>query len=641
MLKKVVITNYLGESMEYLIDGVQEANPSGLIITSIDGLGPVKAEISMTKIVTTDGEKYNSSRLSGRNIVIKGIFTHASSIEEARHLSYKYFPIGRKVRIEVYTDEREGETYGYVESNEPDIFEVPSGCQISILCESPFFTAIGAGSEPGGIYSKTTPLFKLPFKNTKPTTPEIKFGQVTTEHSWTVEYDGDSEPGIELAIEASGDVRDITIIKDSLDSISIDTDRMAGKVPNTMPTNLPLNQCSFIADSVGSSLLTASEYSFPGFAYMRDGVIDVFMTNATTTTYLYEFTKHYRWNGHKWIKMSDISYPAANPFGQALAYVVHRGFIYRIGYFAMGDVYTGTLSKLNESTNKWEMVDDNCPLPYLASSSMYGVYTSRNMIVDYHDEIYFFLSIDRTGVSSNYNYFYKWNEDNGWTDLGTPSMSEYYSFFDTGAVVVYNDEIHFLGIKYELGASRYGHLKLNSNDEWIVIDEQLPGEIEKCSAVVYNNRIYMLSNFARETSVYNSYMYTWSEDEGWLKKYALAQQSNNTFIDLPLGPHNIMVTDSENIYIVGNGNTNNETYTAPPNNVKLIKGDRLVLSTIKGEKGLKLYRDGNEYNVINALSKNPPWFTLHRGDNTFDYLAGEGIDNLKFSVYMKKLFEGM
>lgn len=67
MIKKVIVTNYLGESLE-----MELARPevSGLAITDIEGLGPVKATINTSEIATGDGALYNSAKLETRNIVM-------------------------------------------------------------------------------------------------------------------------------------------------------------------------------------------------------------------------------------------------------------------------------------------------------------------------------------------------------------------------------------------------------------------------------------------------------------------------------------------------------------------------------------------------------------------------------------------
>lgn len=233
MLKRVVITNYLGESMEYKIDGVQVDNPSGLIITSIDGLGPSKANVNMATLTTTDGNLYNSARLEGKNIVIKGEFTHASSIEEARLLSYRYFPIKKKVNVQVYTDNRSGEINGYVESNEPDIFSEHEGCQISIVCESATFSAIGESGITSGAFANVMPLFKFPFGNASLTEKLIKLGDIAETRETVIEYLGDYETGMEIHILVRGNVEsNISIFKDGDNSMILKPSRISYIVPS-------------------------------------------------------------------------------------------------------------------------------------------------------------------------------------------------------------------------------------------------------------------------------------------------------------------------------------------------------------------------------------------------------------------------
>lgn len=180
MLKKVTITNYRGESVEYLIEGVNVADNNGLLITDIDGLGPVKANINMTKLATADGGIYNSARLGNRNIVIKARFTNATSIEDARLSSYQFFPIKKKVTFKIETDHRTAFTEGYVESNTPNPFSEKSDVQISILCESAFFYA---PSEDVTTFAGVDSLFEFPFENNVemvPTEVVLKGETITT-----------------------------------------------------------------------------------------------------------------------------------------------------------------------------------------------------------------------------------------------------------------------------------------------------------------------------------------------------------------------------------------------------------------------------------------------------------------------------
>ena len=53
MIKSVTITNYLGESVKITL--AEDDPEHGMIISSITGLGPPKANVSMTDLATMDG----------------------------------------------------------------------------------------------------------------------------------------------------------------------------------------------------------------------------------------------------------------------------------------------------------------------------------------------------------------------------------------------------------------------------------------------------------------------------------------------------------------------------------------------------------------------------------------------------------
>ena len=135
MIKSVTATNYLGETVKItLADGEPE---HGLLITSIDGLGPAKANINTTAISTSDGSKFNSARLDERNIVIQFLFME--DVETTRQNTYAFFPIKKPVELIFETDNVVLSTTGYVETNEPNIFSDKEGTQISIICPDPYF----------------------------------------------------------------------------------------------------------------------------------------------------------------------------------------------------------------------------------------------------------------------------------------------------------------------------------------------------------------------------------------------------------------------------------------------------------------------------------------------------------------------
>lgn len=227
MLKKVKVTNYLGKSVEYTLEGPTIEDESGLFITGINGLGPVKATVNMTQLATADGDIWNSTRLAGRNIVLNARFTYAHTIEEARLMSYKFFPIGKKVTFHIETDNRMAETEGYVESNEPNIFSKESDMQVSILCESPWFSSVDEDGKQKTDFSNVVATFEFPFSNESTTDPLIEFGQIINKKESTVYYDGDAETGCLITLHAIGAVEMVTIYNIRTgDKMILDTDKL-------------------------------------------------------------------------------------------------------------------------------------------------------------------------------------------------------------------------------------------------------------------------------------------------------------------------------------------------------------------------------------------------------------------------------
>lgn len=274
MLKRVVITNYLGETMEYRIDGVQAENPSGLIITNIDGLGPVKADINMTDLTTTDGGLFNSARLQKRNIVIDALFTHASDIDQARLMSYKMFPIKRPLTFYIetgvgdidnpksYHQTRGAFVKGYVESNEPKLFEENTSCRISIVCESPYFESQDRSAY--GSFSSVTPLFRFAYKN-EGLLPATRFGEISNMTQKEITYEGDADTGVTVSIYVLGDAQDVEIYNvDTNQKMILDTD----KLDSILPSSVVQNRDKFVA---GDKIVITTYQKNKTVTFVRDG----------------------------------------------------------------------------------------------------------------------------------------------------------------------------------------------------------------------------------------------------------------------------------------------------------------------------------------------------------------------------------
>ena len=222
MIKSITVINPKGES---LVLDLFHPEKSGLIVKSITGLGPPKANINSTDLATADGALYSSARASTRNIVFNLAFMFAPTIEDVRQKTYKYFPLKKEVIIRVETDNRSLETKGYVESNTPDIFSQEEGTQISILCLDPFFY----DSYPNITqFATVTPNFEFPWSNESLEEDLIEFGIVNLDTRSVLDYHGDVDTGVLITIHSLGKVTGPIIVYnvETHESIKIDLDRI-------------------------------------------------------------------------------------------------------------------------------------------------------------------------------------------------------------------------------------------------------------------------------------------------------------------------------------------------------------------------------------------------------------------------------
>lgn len=137
MLTKVRIYNEADEYLELPLG----LNPAlgGYAIRSIDGLGPVKAEVSYSNYALLPGGVFHSANTGVRNIVIRAgyepNYSENQTVQSMRKALYSIAMPGRKVKLYFYDDGVW--TYwidGYVETHEPLIFTNDPEVQISIIC---------------------------------------------------------------------------------------------------------------------------------------------------------------------------------------------------------------------------------------------------------------------------------------------------------------------------------------------------------------------------------------------------------------------------------------------------------------------------------------------------------------------------
>lgn len=159
MIKSVIVTNNLGESIEMELRSPEK---SGFLITDIDGIGPGSGNINITELATMDGGIYDSARLPSRNIVLNiRFYDEYETVETLRMKSYKYFPIKKEISLTVVTDSVMLRTSGFVEKNEPNIFSNEEGTQISIICPDPNLYLKDPSIKR---FNTIRPLFQFPFK---------------------------------------------------------------------------------------------------------------------------------------------------------------------------------------------------------------------------------------------------------------------------------------------------------------------------------------------------------------------------------------------------------------------------------------------------------------------------------------------
>lgn len=195
----------LNPSNDELIMELTNPEKSGFSIRHIDGIGPTKSNINVYDVPSIDGGLFNSARTQARNIVIKLGYEwiktgdhDTPTIEDARHLSYKFFPLKRNVRLEFITDYRTLYIDGYIESNEPDIFSKDEVTTISIICPDPNFYA--SDTNYGYINYANQNGFESPFDNNSLDEDLIEFSSMVNSNSCKIDYEGDNITGVKLEL---------------------------------------------------------------------------------------------------------------------------------------------------------------------------------------------------------------------------------------------------------------------------------------------------------------------------------------------------------------------------------------------------------------------------------------------------------
>ena len=213
MIKAVTFTNRFGRSLRCVLSAPERSN---FAITSINGLGPGAATVNIHEIVTSDGGYFGAARFSSRNIVVDFVLVDHDGdgnyipIEKTRHLSYEFFSPKTKLQLLIETEDRSLLIQGYVESNEPSIFQSQVSMTVSILCPGYYFKMVNNGDDVQIVKVYGTGLFEFPFSNEslktdlEPAQKLIQFGASEDEEVYSLYYDGDADNGFLLTVFFNG-----------------------------------------------------------------------------------------------------------------------------------------------------------------------------------------------------------------------------------------------------------------------------------------------------------------------------------------------------------------------------------------------------------------------------------------------------
>lgn len=259
MINKITVTNFVGNKIEL---DLRSPEKSGLLIKSITGLGTPKADINTCTVSTGDGVQFNSARLQKRNIVFTICPLFHPTVEEARLLIYKYFPIKKKVTLLFETDVRTVSIEGYVESNEATIFNKQASNQVSILCPNPYFYLAENDGLQVTTFSGHDPNFEFPFENESLADPTLELGIVRIKREETVYYMGDADVGATFRLHCLGRVEDINIYNSfTREHMHIDTNKIESLTGSGLKAKDDVIICTVIGKKSVTLLREGHEYN--------------------------------------------------------------------------------------------------------------------------------------------------------------------------------------------------------------------------------------------------------------------------------------------------------------------------------------------------------------------------------------------
>lgn len=139
MLSMVEAQNDQGDLLSLGLSDVSD----GIILKSIDGLGPVKATLVSSSFARLDGEQFHSARREPRDVKFKfgmEAMYGGGTVRDIRQRLYKYFMTKRNVALKFYMEDGlVVHISGRVESNDPPMFTKEPEMDVVVRCFDPDF----------------------------------------------------------------------------------------------------------------------------------------------------------------------------------------------------------------------------------------------------------------------------------------------------------------------------------------------------------------------------------------------------------------------------------------------------------------------------------------------------------------------
>lgn len=213
---EVIVENKSGQKLAF-------TQNNKYAITSITGLGFPDAEINTVSVGSFDGERFNSSRVAKRNIVLT--IAILGDVEANRIALYRVFKSKQWIRFHYKNGLRDVYIDGYIESAPIDLFSQNQEVQISIICPEPFFKE---AEEIIDDMSLIINLFEFPFAIEDEGIAFSEYAEVTEK---IVQNGGDIENGMTIEMRSIGTVVNPKILnRDTLAYFGLNFTMQSGDV---------------------------------------------------------------------------------------------------------------------------------------------------------------------------------------------------------------------------------------------------------------------------------------------------------------------------------------------------------------------------------------------------------------------------